>query len=704
MKPSNTPKKLYLPEPLPVHLNVSPLWSRLLTSVVVCAVLFGVHQLLKTPLNNLEEQVGALIWQVSDTTDSPLAAREERVVIVAIDDKSLQEVGAWPWSRATLAELSDRLAEYGATSQIFDLVFPEQKDGDQVLRQALIRNNALLGQIPLLTPDQSAYQLGQLTGALTGSCPLSAPESYGYVANASSVVQSGNGADATRSPNVPAGHISPQVASDGSVRFQAPVVCHNGRLYPSLAVAALLTNLGLDRLEWKKPASDSDFLPAALQRQLMGPAWEIGHPDYPLLQIPVDRHGYMRIDYSMSPERFIYISAADVIAGRVSAEQLNNRWVLIGGTAFGLGDLVPSPHSGLTPGVEIQARLITSLLDQTVPYTPQGYVLIQGLTLSSFLFLLFLLASQAGKPYWRGARLTLMVSPLLIPLLSFAVHYWGGQYLLWIGWMAPALYGGGVALALLSLEYMRNRHEKQRLFDNLKSYLPESVATEIAYRQTTGQLQARKSTYIVLSADLRNFTDFQRHSVPEATVHVLHSFFTLASDAIERHSGVVYEQHADALLAVWPADDSDLSDNVQLAWRAASDIHDAVKPLLYEALTADAEALGLGIGIALGDVVTGQIGAERHRSQVMLGVGVSQALSLQALTQDLAYPTLCSERIAQQLGDQVCQSVGRYILPGFQKPQMLFAPAGDELASQLPLKEAQAAGRIAQMANFRALR
>jgi len=672
-KPSTTQQK-QMPASLPYSLSVTPLGSRLGVILLTSVVVFGLQWLFEEPARLIEERTGSLVWQVKpDTTP------EERVVIVAIDDESLQELGAWPWSRATFAELSNKLNEYGVTSQIYDLVFPEAREGDRQLNQALLANNALIGQIPLLDPQQKSYRTGELTGALNQACHPSMPVAHGYLANSPSLVNSADIAGGSSALSINAGHISPEIDPDGAVRFQAPLVCYKGQVYPSLALATLLQNLNITDLEWLT-GSDASQAP-----------WVITSPDYPLLQVPVNDKGLMRVDYSKAPSSFTQISAADVIAGRIDPNRLKNRWVVVGATAFGLGDLVPSPHSGLTPGVEIQARMITSLLDQQVPYTPKAQTFYQLASISGVLLLLLLLASRVNVHQNRLARGALLSAPLVLPLVAIGVHYWGMQHQLWLGWLPLALYSMVTALSLIGLEYLRNRHEKQRLYDNLSSYLPENIASEIAFHLPTGQLHAKKSRCIILSADLRNFSAFQQKSSPEATVHLLHGFFTLASQEISKHHGTLYELRADALLAVWPLEEDDadavFQDNQQQAenaWLAASAIHQAVQPLLAKTALTDIAPLGLGIGIAAGSVTQGRLGSARHRTQMILGEAVTQALSLQSMTQDLAYPTLCSQALARYLPEQSCQAIGSYLLEGARRPQALYAPSQQELLKQVP--------------------
>ena len=674
MKRQTQHNRATTPPSLSLNVSVTPLGSRLVVLSMVCLLVWAFQMLLAEPVKTLEERIGALGWSFNTPADAVPDAMEERLVIVAIDEESLQEVGAWPWSRQTLAQLSDRLHEYGVASQVFDLVFPESKPGDDLLNQALTRNRAVIGQIPVLDNRQKTHRAGVLSGALAAGCYPSAPQARGYLANAASVVAGASGTVAT-------GHITPYISADGAVRFQAPVACYQGSAYPSLALSMLLQNLG---------ASELEYQPTSLQSisSLLQPAGRLTLPDYPLISIPVDEQGLMRVSYQRSPQSFIYLSAADVLAGRVSPELLNNRWVLVGATAFGMGDLVPSPYSGLTPGVEVQARLITSILDQAVPYAPSGLWLYQGLSLGLIFLLLLVLAARSGDHQRMISRGLFMASPVMIPLLALAGHMTALQYQLWLGWTEQLLYGSSSALALIVLEYLRNRHEKQRLFDNLSSYLPEDIASQIAFHQPTGQLQAERMSCVVLSADLRNFSAFQRQSSPEGTVQLLHGFYTLASQLVEQHQGTLFELRADALLAIWPipADgDPHLSQQqVQNAWQAAAGIQQQIQPMLRHALADELEPLGLGIGLAQGEVIRGQLGSERNRTPIILGDAVSRALGLQHMTEDLAYPTLCSTDIRQHLSEDQVQAIGRFLLPGSLRPQALFAPDAASLSHQVP--------------------
>ena len=97
---------------------------------------------------------------------------------------------------------------------------------------------------------------------------------------------------------------------------------------------------------------------------------------YPGVEIPIDAQGNVRFSFHKSPSAFRAVSAVDILNGQYDPAMFDNVWVLVGATAFALDDIVPTPYTGSAPGVELQARMIGSILDNKVPYVPQGVSLI----------------------------------------------------------------------------------------------------------------------------------------------------------------------------------------------------------------------------------------------------------------------------------------------------------------------------------------
>jgi CHASE2 domain-containing sensor protein/class 3 adenylate cyclase len=641
--------------------SLRPLQARVLLLLLAAVASLLLTTVLNRPLQVFEAQVGALGWTLSpDTTP------EQRVSIVAIDEKSIEQFGAWPWSRQTMARLSEALRGYGVQLQLYDIVFPEPKEGDDGFIQALGAGNAVLSQVPTLGSDQRV-RTGTMTHALSGlACNAQSPGATGYIAN--------NEAFAA----IPKGQIALQVDSDGAVRRVPAYVCVDGAAYPALALSAFIAATGGDDWGAERVAVEDPFGPAAF----------LHLNAYPGLALPLDAGGNLRVSYRQAPEAFQAFSAADIINGTIDRELLENTWVLVGYTAFGLVDIVPTPYQGAAPGVEIQARLLTSLLDGTVPYQPQAAPLIQIVLCLAFAGLLLGVASTRRE---KIGVVALALCAIALPLVALAVHV---EVLrtskLWLGWADSASFGVLAAGFLVVHEFTRVRLERNRVLSNLSSYLPVSVAQEIAYSLPNSSIQARRQSVTLLSADLRNFSAYGEARLPEESAAILHFFFTKATSIIEAHQGRVHEFKGDGLIALW---DDASNKSARHALMAAQEMQKDIQALLPDSAPNGLEPLALGIGIEQGPVLVGSIGPAQRRTHALLGETVTIVLRIQEMTAELAQPILVGAQAARQLQGEALDSQGSYLLNGLRTPHTLYAPRADTKPQGQPALRLHLGGR-----------
>lgn len=594
---------------------------------------------------SLEEQGASLGWSMF-----PDERPEERITIVAIDELSLSEVGPWPWSREVMAELVVELKEAGASLQIFDIVFPEAKDGDEQFIDVLTNASTVLGQVPILAAD-SPVQAGAMSGALEGMrCQPPMPSAQSYLANHSSF------------SGLSAGHITPIVESDGSIRRQPPLVCVQGRVFPSLPLQAFLQSFSQ-----VTPVNGS--LDLVRGQGLFSSAWYLKPSYYPGVSIPIDADGNMRISYRQHPDAFQVVSAVEVLNGTAPKSLLQGSWALVGATAFGLGDIVPTPHSGAAPGVELQARLLANLLDNTTPYSPAGKNLVLALECLFFSLVLFLIAAQNNRVSAAG----LPIAAIVLPIAALVVHFQALNSNLWIGWLVPATYGLLAAALLLLVEHGRVRIEKQRVFNNLSSYLPQSVASEIAFRMPSGAVEVRRQEMVLLCADIRNFSTFAESRPPEEAAALLHCFFVKAADLIEQNHGQVEEFNGDSVLASWSVEEYSAHAADQ-ALKVAHLLQSMISTVLPQP-SKGVEPMALGVAVEKGSALVGSLGPANRRNHTLLGDTVTITLRIQEMTQELAQPILIGECAARDISTESLDSQGAFLLEGLRSPHVLFAPS-----------------------------
>lgn len=654
--------------PVALALRLLPARGRLLLLALAAVVSVALMSVFAGSLDTLEERLGAQGWLLS-ADDTP----EERIIIVAIDEASLAEIGAWPWPRSDMARLVSALNDAGVQLQLHDITYPEVREGDAELIAALgASRGAVLAQVPVLSANGQQEQ-NVRTGVMT--YPLAGLDCSAN-ANANASASSTNSFIAPHAgfSAIPKGHIAPIVASDGGIRKVPAFVCVDGQPYPALALSALLQ--ATNAPSWSVSLSEGTGL--------LAPEQVLRLDAYPGLTIPLDEDGNLRISYKDLPQNFRAVSAADVINGRIEPGMLENAWVLVGGTAFGMGDIVPTPYNGATPGVELQARLLGSLLDTTMPYTPRGAEWLLALLALGFAGITLLLASARE----RIAAYGLPIAAVLMPVVTLGLHWQLlAVYEIWLGWLFPALFGLLAASLLLLLEQSRVRAERSRVFGNLNSYLPSDIAREIAFSLPSSAINARRCDVTLLSADLRNFSAFGEARPPEESAALLHFFFVKAAEIVEQHGGRIQEFKGDSLLAVW---DSQGADAARRALAAGQQMLAVVDRDLPQNPPAGLEPLALGIGIEQGPALVGSIGPAHRRTHTLLGDTVTITLRIQDMTAELARPILLGECVARQLSDIKPESQGSYLLTGLRTPHTLFAPVHDAAQTEPPRRNARA--------------
>jgi CHASE2 domain-containing sensor protein len=602
----------------------------------------------------VEDQAGSLPWLLaSDSTP------EERIAVVAIDEKSIADIGPWPWPRRVMARLVDRINEAGAQLQIHDILYPAgDRPDDDIFLTALNRDGkSIIAQLPVLKSQNETLRSGVLTNPVTGlSCSdggggLKLPVANDFIGS-SDVFAS-----------VPKGHIAPIIDADGAVRKVPALVCVDGEAFPALALAPFFQLINSEEWEAETIAGSGIF----------SPDYMVTLKSYPGLELPLDADGSMRISFLKSPSSFSKVSAIDVLNGNFDPGQLDNVIVLVGATAFGLDDIVPTPYSGSSPGVELQARMLSSILDDQVPFSPSGGRLITGLFSVMLALACLYMATRRG----RHASIGLLVMTVSAPFLAISLHgVMLVSYGLWIGWVAPALFGSLASALLMIVEHARVRLERARVVQNLTSYLPIETAKKVAFESPSSLIQAERCNVTLLSADLRNFSALGERRPPEESASVLHYFFTKVSEIAERHGGRVHEYKGDNVLVIWNGDGASPAAS---ALNAALEIEKEINLNLLEEVGVEGlEPLAVGIGIEQGPVLLGSIGPAHRRAHTLCGETVSVTLRIQELTADLSYPILIGEVASRYLQDAPLKSLGHYMLPGLITAHVLSTPSAFE--------------------------
>ena len=320
---------------------------------------------------------------------------DERIVIVDVDEKSLAEVGRWPWGRHRLAQLVDELFDRQGVALLgFDVVFaePDESSGlvqmrklaEGPLRNVQAYQDALKALAPEIDHDRrfaaslqgrpvvlGYYLTSDREGRTSGQLPAPVFEPEVLAGRPFGPSQwSGYGANlAVLAEAAPiAGFVNAIPDIDGVVRSTPLIAEPGGRYYESLALAMFRSLL-----------QGASVSPGFVEADGAAPGKALLTSinllkDRRLLPIPVDERAAALVPFrgpgGVSGGSYRYVSAADLLAGRLAPQTLKDRIVLVGTTAPGLVDLRVTPVEVVYPGVEAHATVLSGLLDGTLLVRP----------------------------------------------------------------------------------------------------------------------------------------------------------------------------------------------------------------------------------------------------------------------------------------------------------------------------------------------
>ena len=650
----------------------------LLPLALVLLHIFGVFRL------GLLDRVDELIYDARLKATMPRTL-DDRIVIVDIDEHSLAEQGRWPWSRSKLAALTDELFVRQQAAVVgFDIVFAEPDDssglaqlrhlaqgalkdvpsfGEQV--QALAPSldhdarfaQSLRGRASVLgyyfTSDRGGRTAGQLpepvfsTPALNGA-PVAFTTWTGYGANLPMLAQAA----------ASGGFFNAITDEDGVVRSVPLVAEHAGHHYESLALAMLRQLMPHSTVEPGFPPHR--FLPKAYQ----GLESVVLKQGEHRMALPVDQRVSTLVPYrhfgGPTGGGFRYVSATDLLNGRVNASSLKDKLVLVGTTAPGLLDLRATPVGLVYPGVEVHANLLSAFLDGRMLVKPD-YALGYELAVALVVGLLLALALP-----WLGATpATLLSVGVLLAAVSLDVWLYTAHGLVLP--LASSLFVVLTAFALnMSHGYFVESRSKRDLAQLFGTYVPPELVDEMVKDPDRYSMQAASRELTVMFCDMRGFTQLSENMPPAQLQALLNTVFSRLTHVVRAHQGTIDKYMGDCIMAFWGAP-VDAQAHASMAVRAALDMVDAIDTLNREHAAKGWPAVGVGIGLNTGPMLVGDMGSDIRRSYTVMGDAVNLAARLEGLTRHYGVDWLVGEDTRRHAPEFAWQEVDTVAVKGREK-------------------------------------
>ncbi|MFQ5673599.1 MAG: CHASE2 domain-containing protein [Nitrospinales bacterium] len=591
---------------------------------------------------------------------------EPKVVIVNIDENSMEHLGAWPWPRSYFGDLITVLSQSGAALVGFDVIFAEEEHslGKKVFTD-------LLEQYKSLDLDKSTTNgriffqvLMDLEDGLNHDLAFAnATEAAGNVVHAMFFDYMKKESEEKRTYNqevleaigypsfkdlinnpedidyfpilkassltlpifplaqtaVALAHVNAITDADGGLRWETLLTEYNGEVFPSFSLLLAIIysqaeNIGI----------------------VLGDGINLEQNN-----IPMNDQARMLINYQGGTGAFPYYSFVEILQGEVPPENFEGKIVLVGSTVTGLHDTYVTPFSQSLPGVEKHAAVIQNILDQQylkrsswVHLIDLGALIILGVLLSWIL--------PKSKNLWG----------LLVVLCAIAGYFYAAQYMfekkgIWINTVLPLTEAVVIFIGTTLCNYLAER--KQRVFvkSAFSQYLAPAVVNQLIKNPERLQLGGERKILTAFFSDVAGFSTLSEKLSPQDVVELLNIYLTEMTDIILKYEGTVDKYEGDAIIAFFGAPIS-YEDHAKRACWVSVEMQQRLVELREQWKAEGKQQLFVRIGLNTGPMVVGNMGSKTRMDYTMMGDSVNLAARLEGAGKQYKVFTIISEFTYEQ--------------------------------------------------------
>jgi adenylate cyclase len=540
--------------------------------------------------------------------DTPTVS--EDVVIVEIDEQSIEKYGQWPWKRTVLADVIWRLREAGAGIIVLPILFSEEDrlGGDMDLAQALVQNGIVIAQAGTTQANRNAVPRGV---AKIGD-PL--PWLYEWPGMLGPIPLLGDNVDGVGVVNT-----TPEI--DGVVR-RLPLLMRVGEeVYPSVALEVIRVAVG-----------DPSYQVKATEGGVIA------------LRVPkfktVNTDQYARIWLRWNKE-FEKISITDdftSVAGKT---------VIIGNTAEGIGTIIATPRGEQYSHTAMAVSLQTVLNGENIVRLDTATFL-EYVAAGVLAVVIILLAGFA--PYW-------LVAAVLLTVWSgtaYGAYFYFTKHLqLWdASWIILVTTITGFHAVFN--RFVKEFSLKQQIKKQFGTYLSPDMVAELQKNPNLLKLGGDSRELSIMFTDVRGFTAISEHygKDVQGLTKIMNRYMTAMTAEILENKGTIDKYIGDAQMAFWnaPLDDSNHAEN---AVRTAIKMLKSLERFNEEIQQEGIPAFGMGMGINTAEVVVGNMGSDQRFDYTCLGDGVNLAARLEGQSKNYGVFIVLGEETAEQVKGKI---------------------------------------------------
>jgi adenylate cyclase len=550
----------------------------------------------------------------------------KNIVIVAIDEKSINEIGRWPWSRSVQAALINNIAKDKPRVIGVDIMYTEKESpqADAKLAEAI----KAAGNVVLAT------RFDVPVGENVSPAPEDIPDflwdsAFMQVKSVKGIPWKTFAVKPNRvMPSLPEfstvatlGHAYTLQDIDGSIRSDLLYLNFGDDCYPHFALQIARIALGIKM---------KDMVLYGGSGVALGKTF-----------IPTYIDGSVVINYIGKEHSFPYRSAADVIKGRVPSGYFRNKIVLVGTSALATYDQKVTPFSGNMPGVEKNANVVRNVLLNNFIRKSQG-----SLEVAVIIFTGILLGFTL--PRLRAVSSALVASGV-VGLYVITSCYLLMYENLWINFLYPVTNMLSIFTIQTVIRFFHEERKAKEIRQMFSSYVSPKIVKELIDNPEKARLGGERRTVTILFSDVMGFTSLSERRQPEEVVSLLNEYFEEMANIIFRWDGTLDKFVGDEIMALWGAP-IEQPNHAELAIRCALHMSDKLDRLQEMWRSRGSDILDVGIGLNTGEVLIGNIGAQgKKMDYTAIGDHVNLAARVEKLTRQYGTRILLTENTYDQV-------------------------------------------------------
>ena len=571
----------------------------------------------------------------------------DNIVLVDIDEKSLEKHGQFPFPRNVYADV---LWETDPTNtHIFTMVFsePDRFGGDDEFAEALVNRLTILGSQP--TTQKQTGQAPYVPTTTFGGGDI-AESIWGYpgIATPIEILQ-------LNTYGVGITSATPSIMGtanfDNTIRSAPLLVSANEQIYPSIA------------LEFLRAWTDQQSYQTRVVPEL-GVEWIRMGKQPPISTTPTSD---IMISYW---NKFDRVSFADL-----PESNLSNKILVYGLTAEGLNNPISTPLGAKYPH-EVQSSILHTVLQDI--RIQQSYYL----ELLEIALLLIVLLGILIAVYNVSTTLSAIVSLGIVGLqLGGGYYIWTSQLVLfdtfWSSISSLIVFGHASFN-----QYYTTYQLKEQIKKQFQKYLSPEMVEELQKDPSKLKLGGERKEMTFMFMDICGFTPiseaYKNKDDPEGLVELINKFLDVQTKIIINNRGTIDKYMGDCIMAFWNAP-LDCEDHADLAVKSALEVLEATKKLNEELSPLNLPPINVGIGISTGECIVGNMGSEIRFDYSVIGDAVNLGARLEGQTRNYeGVDLLLSERTYQCCPSRAFREVDRILVKGKSEKVRIYTPLGTD--------------------------